>query len=280
MSDRSASATARGVAVLRAAHQVIDAEPLILRDPVILRLLGADTEQRIRAEAEALQTRATRGLRSHVLLRSRFAEDELAQAVERGTLQYVLLGAGLETFAYRQPAWAEALTVVEVDHPASQAAKREALAKAGLAIPGNLRFADIDFERESLAEGLARCGVDATRLTFFSWLGVSVYLTREAIETLLRTVASFPSGSEIVFTFAQPREAGDEAGRRLAEGAAAVGEPWVSYFTPAEVEELLEATGFGATRFLEREEAARRYYSARSDGLEPPRRTSIAAAVV
>jgi methyltransferase (TIGR00027 family) len=130
VSERAASSTAFGVAVLRAAHQIIDGSPPILDDSVVERLLGPGIEQRIRGESEQLQTSMARGLRSHVVLRSRFAEDSLAAAVARGTRQYVLLGAGLDTFAYRQPEWARDITVVEVDQPGVIAMPRAA--NAGL----------------------------------------------------------------------------------------------------------------------------------------------------
>ncbi|HEU0054704.1 MAG TPA: class I SAM-dependent methyltransferase, partial [Longimicrobium sp.] len=223
-SPRAASKTAHGVAVLRAAHLVIDGEPPVLNDTVAARLFGGDVEAKIRARADEMQTPESRGLRSAVVLRSRFAEDTLRDAVEDGVEQYVLLGAGVDTFAYRQPSWARGLTIIEVDHPASQAGKRAALAGAGIEIPPNVRFADIDFERETLAHGLARRGVDTAKRTFFSWLGVMQYLTREAIEATLRTVLSFPKGSAVVSTFVQPNPDPSSPASRLAEGSASIGE--------------------------------------------------------
>jgi len=270
--------------MLRAAHQIIDASPPVLADSVIGRLLGPDTEARIRGELDRFQSRPARGLRSHVVLRARFTEDALAEAATRGVSQYVVLGAGLDTFAYRQPAWARGLDIIEVDHPASQAAKREALAQAGIHIPANVRYADIDFEHETLASGLARCGVSHSRCTFFSWLGVTMYLTRDAIDAVLATIVTFPRGSEIVLTFAQPggpsRERGDagESPRpTLAERAAAVGEPWLSYFTPEALERKLRGAGFRSVEFLT-PEAARADYLRDSD-LPAPRRSAIVSAI-
>jgi methyltransferase (TIGR00027 family) len=279
-SPRAASGTAGGVAMLRAAHLVVDGTPPVLNDTVVARLLGGDAEARIRAHADELQAPTARGLRSHVVLRSRFAEDALMDAVADGVEQYVLLGAGLDTFAYRQPPWAHRLTIVEVDHPASQAAKRAALTAAGIVFPPNVRFADVDFERETLSHGLARCGVDTAKRTFFSWLGVTMYLTRDAIETTLCTVLSFPKRSEIVFTFAEPNPDPASPAARLAQGAASVGEPWISYFTPEEVGAMLQSLGFSDASFLSREEAERRYYANRTDGFEVPRRVSIVTASV
>jgi len=273
---RAASGTAYNVAVMRAAHLIVDGKPPVLNDTVVARLLGPDMQAQIRAHADELQTPPSRGLRSHVLLRSRFAEDALMDGVAEGIEQYVLLGAGLDTFAYRQPPWARRLTIIEVDHPASQGAKRAALAAARIEIPPNVRFADIDFERETLSHGLARCGVHTAKRTFFSWLGVTMYLTREAIEATLRTVLSFPKGSEIVLTYAHT----DSAASKLAEGSASGGEPWVSYFTPDELGAMLRSLGFSDARFLSREEAERRYYANRTDGFTAPPRVSIAAARV
>lgn len=282
MTERSASITSRAVAMLRAAHQVIDDSPPILDDSVIVRLLGSEAEAFIRSEVERYQSAAARGLRSHVLLRSRVAEDALRDAVARGAEQYVLLGAGLDTFAYRQPPWANALTIIEVDHPSSQADKHRLLEAAGLSVPANVHYADVDFEHETLADGLRRCGVDFARRTLFSWLGVTMYLTREAIDAVLETVASFVRGSEIVLTFAQPPEPDEQgAGSKfLAERAAAVGEPWISYFEPPEIEAVLRAHGFVDVRFLTREAAIRQYYADRRDDLLPPRRVSIVSATV
>jgi len=276
---RAASRTAHGVAVLRAAHLIVDGEPPVLNDPVVVRLFGGDFEAQIRAHADDFQLPETRDLRSYVVLRSRFAEDSLMDAVAEGVEQYVLLGAGVDTFAYRQPAWARPLTIIEVDHPASQTGKRAALAAARIEIPSNVRFADIDFERETLSHGLARCGVDMGKRTFFSWLGVTQYLTRDAIEATLRAVLSFPKGSALVSTFVQPNP-DPAAAAKLAEGSASVGEPWISYFTPEELEAMLRSLGFSDASFLSREEAERRYYANRTDGFPVPERVSIVTATV
>lgn len=278
MAERDASLTARGVAALRAAHLLLDESPPILDDSVIVRLLGPIYESYIRAEPERYQSPPARGLRSHVVLRSRVAEDALRDAAARGIEQYVLLGAGLDTFAYRQPAWAEGLRIIEVDHPSSQADKRRLLRVAEMVLPPNVSYADVDFEHETLAQGLRRCGVAFDRPTFFSWLGVTMYLSREAIDATLATVASFARGSEIVLTFAQPSAPDDL--RIVAERAAALGEPWLSYFEPAEIEAVLRAHGFSDVRFLTREAAIRQYYASRRDGLSAPRRISIVTVTV
>jgi methyltransferase (TIGR00027 family) len=271
---RDASRTALGVAALRAAHQVLDQQPLILEDPVAIRLLDPGALQHIRGKEAELQGPSARGLRSHVVLRSRFTEDHLRERAEAGVSQYVILGAGLDTFAYRQPSWARGLSVFEVDHPATQEAKRMRLHAGGLECPPNLAFAPVDFESSSLREGLQAAGLDFTRPAFFSWLGVTMYLTEEAIDATLRFAAAFPAGSGMVLTFAQPEGSG------LADLAAAAGEPWITRFTPLGMETKLRETGFSRVAFLEPEEAAARYYQDRSDGLPPPRRISTALAEV
>ncbi|HEY4216670.1 MAG TPA: class I SAM-dependent methyltransferase [Gemmatimonadaceae bacterium] len=280
MTERKASRTAQGVAFLRAVHQMIDSAPLILVDPVIVTLFGAAGQQRINDDSAALQTAGARGLRAHVVLRSRFAEDRLAAAVQRGVTQYVILGAGYDTFAYRQPDWARGIRVIEIDQPASQAAKREHLDAAGIEVPANVTFADVDFEHETLDDGLRRHGISMAAPTFFSWLGVTMYLTEDAVDAVLRTVAAFPSTSEIVFTFAQPREARrPDQPPSLAELAANVGEPWLSYFEPAYLDSKLRHSGFASVEFLTAVEAANRYFRDRADDLPPPRRTSIVSAI-
>jgi methyltransferase (TIGR00027 family) len=261
---------------------LLDGEPKILNDAPAVRLMGPLAVEALNARAADLQSDGARGLRAHVLLRSRFAEDRLAEAVARGDAQqFILLGAGGDTFAYRQPAWAGALRIIEVDHPSSQADKRGRLAVAGIEIPPNVTYAPIDFETTSLRDGLIANHVDLTVPTFFSWLGVTMYLTEAAIDAVLHTVIGFPSSSEIVFTFAQRRRPNDgRDGPTLAERAAAMGEPWLSYFEPDALEAKLRAFGFSNVYFLNAVDARERYFAGRADGLEPPRRTSIVSATV
>lgn len=280
MADRQPSRTALGVAFLRAAHQLLDSEPRILDDSVIVSLIGHAGVQRIADLPQSAQTAAARGLRAHVVLRSRFAEDRLQLAVRRGVAQYVLLGAGYDTFAYRQPDWARPLRIFEIDQPATQTDKKARLAGAGVAIPANVHFADVDFERESLRQGLVRHGISLDEPTFFSWLGVTMYLTEQAIDAVLETVAEFPVGSEIVLTFS-PRPGQDDpaAGPTLAERAAEAGEPWISYFEPEEIEQKLRRFGFSTVEFLTPDESRQRYFRDRADELPPPRRTTIVSAI-
>ena len=280
MAERAASNTAVGVAWLAAAHQVLDAAPRILDDPIIGGLMGA-TPEAIREREPRLESPGARLLRAHVVTRTRYAEDRLAAAYALGVRQYVVLGAGMDTFAYRQPAWAAGLRVFEVDQPGTQAVKRQRVTSAGVPVPDNLSYVPIDFEAESLADGLRRGGVQLDRPTFFAWLGVTMYLTESAIDAVLETVAAFPRSSEIVFTFAQPRSADDARGEpTLAERAAAIGEPWVTFFDPPALQQKLVALGYETVRFLTPAETTALYFQHRADGLIPPRRTSIVSATV
>jgi methyltransferase (TIGR00027 family) len=281
---RNASRTALGVAALRAVHQLLDGEPKILEDSVAARLLDADVLQQIRTNPARVNEPLARGLRSHVVLRSRFAEERMAQAVQRGVGQCVILGSGFDTFAYRQPDWARRLRIYEVDHRATQDDKRLRLQSAGIAIPANLEFVAIDFESVSLGEGLQASTLNFSEPTFFSCLGVLVYLTREAADAVFRLVAAFPAGSEIVFTFSLPESslASNDAEHRaaLAGMANSLGERWQTHFESEALERDLRALGFGEVSFLSAEAADRTYFHGRSDGLRAPRRGGICSAVV
>jgi methyltransferase (TIGR00027 family) len=273
---RSASRTALGVAAHRAAHRLIDGEPKILDDPIAERLLGDGWLEAFSARSDGGRDAEALALRSRLLVRSRFSEERLEAAVRRGVGQCVVLGAGYDSFAYRQPAWAAGLRIFEVDQPATQADKRRRLAAAGIPIPGNLEFVAIDFERMSLAEGLAASTLDFTRPAFFSCLGVLVYLTWEASLAIFRLVAGFPAGSELVFSFSTPGSA-----PRLAARVAAAGEPWLTRMDAESIRKELEAIEFSSVSFLEPAAAEHRYFGApRSDGLPAPRTGSIGAAIV
>jgi methyltransferase (TIGR00027 family) len=280
--ERSASFTAAGVAILRAVHQLFDGDPRILQDPVILQLLAADVLDNARANLDKVQSAGARALRSHVVLRSRYAEDCLAAAVQRGIRQYVSLGAGFDTFAYRQPAWASVLQIFEVDHAASQRAKIEQLRDAGIAIPPNVQFVAADFASATLLEVLQTSPFRFSEPAFFSCLGVLVYLAEDDVNVIFRFVATLPKSSELVFTFAPGGAGSDSTGvsSALAAGAAAVGEPWRTYHNPASLRRQLREAGFSEISFLSPEEATRLYYQNRADGLPAPHRSSIARAIV
>lgn len=279
MGERSASSTAVGVATLRAAHLLFDGEPRVLDDTVVLALLGAETVDRVRERESFYREPAAKAIRVHVVLRSRFAEERLREAVERGVAQFVVLGAGLDTFPYRQPAWASELRIYEVDHPASQSAKRERLAAAGIIVPPNLTFAPIDFEHDTLLAGLARSGFDPMAKTFVSCLGVLVYLTGEAIADIFAFIARLSEGSECVFTFGGTRGADKPGNPSLATRAAALGEPWQSSMEVEDVVAMLARAGLPKPTLLSATQAAA-FLGDRGDGLVPPKRERIASVIV
>ena len=211
-------------------------------------------------------------VRARLVMRSRYAEDCLADAVaQRAIQQYLILGAGLDTFALRQPSWARSIQIFEVDHPATQRDKRERLEASGLFAPTNLHFVPVDFESTSLSDSLGECGFDYGARTFCSWLGVTYYLTEEAIDRTLEIVRRLPRGSEIVFEYAIPPEL---LSREQQEQVAAdeaelirIKEPVLSRFTPAEVEANLHRIGFSKAMDLLTEDAQARYFQGRRDGL-------------
>jgi methyltransferase (TIGR00027 family) len=281
---RNSSRTALGVATLRAVHHIVDGQPKILEDPIAARLLDPETLDQIQNHPARAQEPWAKGLRSHVILRSRFAEDRLAGAVHRGVHQCVILGAGFDTFAYRQPDWAHSLRIYEVDHRATQEEKRQRLQSAGVAIPSNLEFVAVDFESVSLRQGLQASTLNFSEATFFSCLGVLVYLTPEAAHAIFQLVAGFPAPSEIVFTFSPPVSSlsTTEAELRatVSERVNALGEPWQTYFDPHQLIDDLRSLGFSSIDSLDPEAAERIYFQNRTDGLRAPRRGGIVAAVV
>jgi len=276
--DQIASRTALGAAYLRAAHQILDAKPLIFDDPVILILLGADAEKRIQDAVGRYMATEAKALRSHVVLRSRYAEDRLELSVERGVSQYIIVGAGFDTFALRQPAWAGNLRIIEVDHPDTQHLKRTKISDAGIAVPSNVVLAGINFENESLEEGLIRNGISSNEPTFFSWLGVTMYLTESAIDSTLKCMAKYPRGSEAVITFRQKPSAQSSASQ-LADLVSEAGERWVSYFTPEEFRGKLLEAGFGKVEFLTSGFSAQ-YFRGGENSLPNPKRISVVSAFV
>ena len=260
------SQTASGAAAYRALHQTLDGG-IIFRDPFAARIL----DDQARAARDVMEADSSlRPMRLFIAARSRFSEDTLAACVARGVRQVVVLGAGLDTFSLRNPYAGEGVRVFEVDYPATQEWKRERLKQEGLAIPSSLIFAPVDFERQSLAEGLAAAGFQAERPAFFQWLGVAMYLTREAVAATLDFIAGVPE-SEVVFDYAEPFE-NYPADRRavimaIAEGAAARGEPWVSFYDPPELADMLRHKGFAIVEDLGLAGLSERFYGNLKQGI-------------
>ena len=263
------SRTAYKVALRRAAHQLFD-QPKVLDDPLAVPIVGAEAAEKLRASPKERDHPVARAFRAFMAAWSRYAEDQLAQAVEQRVAQYVVLGAGLDTFAYRNP-HAAYLRVFEVDHPATQAWKLERLQAAGIAVPPALQFVPVDFERQTLAAGLEQGGFDWGSPAFLSWLGVTPYLTRESCMATLRFIAQLPPGSGVAFDFAvdpkllnlRQRLALHLISRRVA----VAGEPFQLYFRPAELAQELRKTGFERSEILDTEEINARYFKDREDGL-------------
>lgn len=253
------SRTALGAAAYRAVHQTLEGG-VIFRDPYAVRILDDETRAGLDDMAADLSLRP---MRLMIAARSRFSEAALAACVARGVRQVVVLGAGLDTFALRNPHAGFGVRVFEVDYPATQDWKRERLEEADLAVPDTLTFAPVDFERQSLADGLAAAGFQADRPAFFQWLGVVPYLTREAISQTLDFIAAVPE-SEVVFDYGEPFENYSDERRAsvmaVAERAAARGEPWLSQFDPAEMSDMLRKAGFAAIEDLGMAALGERFY--------------------
>jgi methyltransferase (TIGR00027 family) len=267
MEQAIASRTALSVALRRAAHQIYDS-PVVFDDPMAVSILGP-------AYAEELQRTPLRpdrpfstALRAFLVARSRYAEDNLRQAVSSGVEQYVLLGAGLDTFAYRNPFIR--LRVFEVDHPATQQWKRELLQRNSIAIPDSIAYTPVDFERQSLAEQLGLAGFNSDAPAFFTWLGVVPYLTLEAFRATVRFIAAQRPGSGLTLDYGQPRSVlpllEQMAHDSLASRVEKAGEPFQLFFTPPEI--AAELSSFHNIEDLGAPEINARYFSGRSDELK------------
>lgn len=271
MKQNHPSLTAYKVAMMRAAHQVLD-DPKVFDDPMALSIVGTQGESVVFSERRKFKKRLSVYLRAIVVARSRFVEDELSQAVTRGIRQYVILGAGLDTFAYRNPYADCGLKVFEVDYPATQAWKRRQLSEAKISIPDCLTFAPMDFERQTLAEGLRESGFRMDEPSFFSWLGVTMYLSRETVMATLKYISSdMPSGSGIVFDYIIPPSSQSFMRRLvfnlLAHRMAMVGEPWHSFFEPDSLIRDLKGIGFTQIENIGPAEINERFFRNRADKL-------------
>jgi len=265
------SRTALRVALRRAAHQIYDT-PVVFNDPFAIQILGADGIAELRRTPDpppgAKQRPFSIGMRAYLVARSRYAEDQLARAVADGATQYVLLGAGLDTFAYRNPF--PHLRVFEVDHPATQAWKQSLLAQSTLTAPPRLTYAPVNFECESLQGKLRAAGFNSAEKTFFAWLGVVPYLTLDAFRATIGFITQSPAGSGVVFDYGQPRRVlppnEQLAFDSLASRVALAGEPFQLWFTPPEV--ACELEEFRAIEDIGAVEINERYFLNRRDQLQ------------
>ena len=280
--DRPASATALAAARLRAVHLLVDDPPPILDDPVSGRLLDPAAIRTIGEDPERWASPSARALRTEVVARSRYAEDRLAEAVRRGVRQYIILGAGLDTFAYRQPRWAARLRILEVDHPASQRDKLARLRRAGILTPPNVRFVAADLEATDLGDRLAAAGLTMGRPVFVACLGVLIYLGESALDVIGSAVAGLAGGSELVITFSRPdpTAASAPAPGSPAARVEAAGEPWRTRLEPDAVTRRLTRAGFRSVFMLFDADITERYLQGRTDGLRAPARAAIADAMV
>jgi methyltransferase (TIGR00027 family) len=271
MIEARPSRTALRVAMRRAAHQIFD-QPKVLDDPIALSIIGPRAAEKLRTENPGAFGKYGLGIRAFMVARSRYAEDTLARSIARGATQYVILGAGLDTFAYRNPYAESALRVFEVDYPATQEWKRGNLQQARILIPNSVTYAPVDFEHQTLAEGLRLAGFDPAKPTFFSWLGVTMYLTDEAIESTFRFIAASPPGGGVAFDYAVPIETlsflGRAAMRMMMRRVAAAGEPFRTFFdTPALIARL-RGMGFHGIEDLGADDINTRYFAGRADKLK------------
>jgi methyltransferase (TIGR00027 family) len=261
------------VALWRALHVQVDAPPHVLEDEVGLLLANPDDDWRQRPD---MDPDATRGFRAAVVARARFVEDLVADQTDAGVHQYVILGAGLDTFAQRHPSIGSYLRVFEIDQPTTQAWKRQRLADVGYDIPDWLHLVPVDFEagaswRDQLVDG----GFDSAEPAFIASTGVSMYLTGDAVAATLHQVAALAPGSTLAMSFLLPLESLDidegQTAQGAAQGARAEGTPWMSFFTPKEMLQMADAAGLVDARHVPGAQLAERYFAGRADALRPAR---------
>ncbi|SFT64673.1 class I SAM-dependent methyltransferase [Paraburkholderia aspalathi] len=271
--DAAPDSTAARVALWRALHVWSDPPPHVLEDVIGLKLLAPDAGWRSRGD---MDPQFTRPFRASIVARARFVEDLVVEQAGRGLDQYVILGAGLDSFAQRRPEIASHLKVFEVDQPGPQAWKRQRLIELGFGVPDWLRFVPVDFEAGgSWRDGLVTAGFDESKPAIVVSTGVSMYLTKDANAATLREVASLAPGSTLAMTFLLPLEMADpevRPGLEMAEkGARSSGTPFISFFTPPEILALAHEAGFGEARHVSAADLTERYFTGRTDGLRPPK---------
>ncbi|WP_374086425.1 class I SAM-dependent methyltransferase [Methylomicrobium lacus] len=263
--------TAVRTALWRALHVELDSPPHVLEDIIGLTLVAPDDGWRNRQDMSPF----TRPFRASIVARARFVEDLVANQAMRGISQYVILGAGLDTFAQRKPELASGMQIFEIDQPATQEWKRQRLIELGFGTPPFLHFVPVNFEAgDAWQERLGASGFDFRKPAVVASTGVSMYLTKEAIMATLRQVTTLVHGSTFVMSFMLPIELNDPEIRpgveRAAAGAKANGTPWLSFFTPLEILALAREAGFRKVEHISAAVLTERYFADRTDGLHPP----------
>ena len=277
------SGTALTAAAARAAHLIVDEEPAIFADPLAAVLLGDRADELIAYHTQHGTHPVLAGARAQVTCRSRYTELALARARDRGVRQYVILGAGLDSFGYRD-ARDDSLRVFEVDHPASQDYKRAALAVAGIPVPDSVTFVPADLAADSLGECLAHAGFDAAAPALIGWLGVTMYLTADAVSATLAAIAALAPGSELIADYMLPEGSRDEAGALygtlVAQASAERGEPWLCCLTPGEMADMAARAGLRDVRAVSQRDAIPAPLWQRTDALKPARLAMLLHAAV
>ena len=268
------SRTAIGAATLRAAHQLLDPNPKLLSDNIILKLLDQEICHYILNNKGRFFLPHSIALRRSIVLRSRYTEDCLKDAFQKGIRQYIILGAGLDTFAYRQPSWAKDLHIVEADHPASRKTKLALLEKAEIPLPRNVTYTEVDLENDDLTHVLSAV-IHLKEPVFISCLGVLVYLKKSACEKIFRFTGSLAKESEFIFTAKQNTDY-----NIIAQKAAEVGEPWITHFSQEELRQQLESCNFSAIHFLTAAEIRQLYGNTDLIKTFSPNKSSIVKAKV
>jgi methyltransferase (TIGR00027 family) len=262
--------TAIRTALWRALHLEVDAPPHVLDDRIGLQLAGVGADWRERPD---MNEYATPGVRASIVARARYIEDLVTEQADHGVGQYVLLGAGLDTFAQRRPEIASNITVFEVDQPGPQTWKRQRLVELGFGVPDSLRLVPVDFETTSWWDGLLANGFDAGKPAVVASLGVSMYLTRAATAATLAQSAALAPGSTLAMTFMQPLELVDpdeqEMHRATNAAARASGTPFISYYASDEILAMARDAGFTSARHVSAADYTQRYFADRTDGLKP-----------
>ena len=272
MKPDTASQTALHVAMLRAVHQVLD-NPKVFEDPLAIAITGHQSTAEIQTNRARYESTFHTRLRAFVVARSRLVEDTLSEAVHQGIRQYVILGAGLDTFAYRNPYSELGLKVFEIDHPATQDWKQQRLIQAKIPVPETVTFVPVDFEHQSLTSQLHTAGFPPQEPALFSWLGVTMYLTPETVLQTLKEIASFAClGSGIVFDYTTPPATRNPIQRSILHAfnqrMTKMGEPWQGFFEPESLIKSLETMGYPTVEDLDHDAINTKFFESRADQLK------------